>query len=182
MADDITFTLEQPITLRNGQEILLRAARPDDAADLLVIAEQVIHEGISMVNDKLDTLEERTEELTKTREGNLYLVAEHEGKVVGALELYSHRPALLQHQRSLSIELHRDYRGGGLGAAMMNHAAAWARAQEGIDFITLGVLDSNPRAKAFYERLGYRVYGHLPNFVKRRDGVYVGDTQMVLVL
>lgn len=181
MADDITFTLEQPVTLRNGQEILLRAVRPDDAADLLVIAAQVIEEAISMVNDSMDTLEERTEELKKIREGDLYLVAEHEGKVVGSLELHSHRAALLQHQRSLSIELHRDYRGGGLGAAMMTHAAAWARSQ-GLDFITLGVLDSNPRAKSFYERLGYRVYGHLPNFVKRRDGVYVGDTQMVLVL
>jgi RimJ/RimL family protein N-acetyltransferase len=181
MAETVEFTLEQQITLRDGRKILLRAARPDDAVDLLDIQRQVFEEGISNVSDELETLEERKEEIEKLGEGRLWLVAEHNGKVVGSLELHRSPPVFLHHHLFLAIELHRKYRGGGIGSALMKQGAAWAK-HHGYEFIRLGVLDSNPRAKALYERLGYRAYGHLPNFVKRRDGSYVGDTMMVLEL
>lgn len=181
MAEAIEFTLEKEITLRDGRAILLRAARPEDAADLLEIQRQVFEEGISNVSDELETIEERTEEISTMGAERLWLVAEHQGRVVGSLELHRSPPVFLHHHLFLAIELHRDYRGGGLGSALMRQGSAWAKAN-GYDFIRLGVLDSNPRAKALYERLGYREYGYLPNFVKRRDGSYVGDTMMVLEL
>jgi RimJ/RimL family protein N-acetyltransferase len=167
--------------LRDGRPILRRGARPADASDLIEIQRQVFEEGISNVTDEAETVEERTDEISKMGPGRLWLVAEHEGRLVGSLELHRAPPAFLHHHVFLAIELHRDYRGSGLGSAMMRQGAAWAK-HNGYEFIRLGVLDSNPRAKALYERLGYRDYGHLPNFVKRRDGTYVGDTQMVLVL
>lgn len=181
MAESIEFILDKQVTLRDGREVLLRGARSEDAADLLEIQRQVFEEGISNVSDELETLEERTDEIKNMGEGRLWLVAEHDGRVIGSLELHRSPPAFLHHHLFLAIELHRDYRGGGLGSALMTHAAAWAKHQ-GYEFLRLGVLDSNPRAKALYERLGYREYGHLANFVKRRDGTYVGDAMMVLEL
>lgn len=181
MADYVTFSVEQTITLRDGREVLLRPVRPEDAADMVVIQQQVVEEAISLVDDGLDTVEERAEELSKIPDGNLYLVAAHNGRVIGSVELHRSRPALMQHQAMLSIELHRDFRGSGLGSAMIRHAVEWAR-HNGLEMIRLGVLDSNPRAKALYERLGFTRTGHIPAFVKRRDGTYVGDTQMVLML
>jgi len=181
MEEAVEFTLEKQITLLDGREVLLRAARPEDAVDLLEIQRQVFEEGLSNVTDELETVEERTEEITTMGSERLWLVAEYEDQVVGSLELHRSSPIFLHHHLFLAIELHRDYRGGGLGSALMHQAAGWAKHQ-GYDFIRLGVLDTNPRAQGLYERLGYRVYGHLPNFVKRRDGTYVGDTMMVLEL
>lgn len=181
MANTVEFTLEQNITLRDGRVILLRAARPDDAADLLEIQRQVFEDGISNVSDELESIEDRKSEIETLGDGRLWLVAEHEGRVVGSLELHRSPPVFLHHHLFLAIELHREYRGGGIGSALMKQGAAWAK-HNGYEFIRLGVLDTNPRAKALYERLGYREYGHLPNFVKRRDGTYSGDTMMVLEL
>jgi ribosomal protein S18 acetylase RimI-like enzyme len=46
--------------------------------------------------------------------------------------------------------------GRGAGAALMRAAEAWARAS-GYAKLTLNVFDGNARARAMYERLGYRV-------------------------
>lgn len=181
MAEAVEFILDKHITLNDGREVLLRGARPADAADLLEIQRQVFEEGLSNVTDELETEEERKEEISTMGPERLWLVGEHAGRVIGSLELHRSPPAFLHHHLFLAIELHRDYRGGGLGSALMTHGAAWAKHQ-GYEFIRLGVLDSNPRAKALYERLGYRVYSYLPRFVKRRDGSYVGDTMLVLDL
>ncbi len=45
--------------------------------------------------------------------------------------------------------------GRGVGAALMDHAEAWARAR-GFAEVSLDVFAGNTRARAFYERLGYR--------------------------
>ena len=45
--------------------------------------------------------------------------------------------------------------GRGVGAALMRHAETWARAR-GFAEVSLDVFAGNDRARAFYERLGYR--------------------------
>ena len=115
------------------------------------------------------------------RDGDLYLVAEHHRRVVGAVLLRRSPAAFLQHHALLGIELHRDFRGTGLGTALIQHALTWGR-DHGIEMVRLGVLDSNPRARALYERLGFRSTGYIPGFVKRPDGTYDGETQMSLRL
>ena len=64
---------------------------------------------------------------------------------------------------------------------MMRYAIVWGKANR-LEMIRLGVLDTNPKAKRLYERLGFRTIGHFPNFVKKRDGSYAGDTVMILEL
>lgn len=46
--------------------------------------------------------------------------------------------------------------GGGAGKALMNAAEDWARAK-GFRTLTLNVFEGNHRARAFYERHGFRV-------------------------
>jgi putative acetyltransferase len=169
------------IMTRNGRAVFLRPARPDDAADLVWIQLQVAEEGIAAVDDRSDTLAERREMITGLREGDLYLVAECHRRVVGALVLRRMPAAFLQHHALLGIEMHRDFRGTGLGTALIQHAVEWAREND-LEMLRLGVLDSNPRARALYERLGFCETGYIPDFVKRPDGTYVGETQMLLRL
>ena len=50
-------------------------------------------------------------------------------------------------------------RGLGVGTALYQHVCAYAK-QEGAHRITLNVWEGNPKAQAFYERLGFKAYSH----------------------
>lgn len=169
------------LTLPEMRRVVLRDARVEDAADLLEIDRQVIEENVANVDDRLESQEERVARIGSQPAGAAWLVAEADGKVVGSLRLIPPEPRFLLHIRNLYIEIHRDWRGIGLGAAMIRHAARWAEAQ-GVELIALSVLDSNPRARALYSRLGFEITGHTPRLVKRPDGTYADDTQMILHL
>lgn len=172
---------EKTITLPNGKAIRLRPAHPDDAADLIEIARQVVEENISNVGNDVDSLERSVEKLSTLSPLKLWLVAEHEGSVVGALTLNPLGPNYTHHLRQLGIEVHRNWRGSGVGSALIRHGIEWARNQ-GVEALLLGVLDTNPRARALYERLGFQVIGHIPCLVKRPDGSYADDTEMMYVI
>jgi RimJ/RimL family protein N-acetyltransferase len=181
MTSRSTFTLPTDFIMADGRDIVFRAAHPEDAADLITIQQHAIDEGISNVDDVTPPTEERADMIRMLKPHDLYLVAECEGNVVGSVLLRRMPPSFLHHHALLGIELHRDFRGKRLGTALMFQAMEWGRAN-GIEMLRLGVLDSNPRAKALYERLGFQQTGYIPKFAKRRDGSYSGETQMVLRL
>jgi ribosomal protein S18 acetylase RimI-like enzyme len=47
-------------------------------------------------------------------------------------------------------------RGKGVGSALFDALFSHAR-ERGYDYVTLDVIDTNPRAKSLYERLGFEV-------------------------
>jgi ribosomal protein S18 acetylase RimI-like enzyme len=175
------FVLNSPVTLRDGRTVTLRPATPADAEGLREIRRQVILEDVANADNRVPTTEQIAEEITKTNAAGLMLIADFNGHAVGLVKLQRTPFAYMQHHLFLSVELHADFRGGGLGAYMLNHAAAWSRHYD-YEFIRLGVFSSNPRAEALYRRLGYREYGRLPHFIKRPDGSYADSIEMVLEL
>ncbi|TNC26306.1 GNAT family N-acetyltransferase [Mumia zhuanghuii] len=68
-----------------------------------------------------------------------------------------------------------DARGGGLGRRLVTELIDYAR-KAGIEILTLDVRGNNHAAMALYERLGFREYGRIPDFVaigdQRWDNVY----------
>ena len=174
------FELEQPFTLRDGREVLMRPARPEDAEGLLEIRCQVIEEGITNIETTPPPLEKILKNLQDDPD-RFTFVAEYEGMVVASLNLNRMGAAYTRHHLFLGIGIHRDFRSGGLGTALMHYATAWAKA-EGYEFIRLGVFSSNPQAEALYRRLGYREYGRMPRYLKRGDGSYADSIEMVLEL
>jgi RimJ/RimL family protein N-acetyltransferase len=169
------------VLTRNGRGVYLRRARPADAADLVMIQLQVQEDDIAGVDNDPDTVEERAELIKRLHGEDLYLVADYRKRVVGSVLLRRPTPAYLHHQAWLGIELHRDFRGYGVGSALIQQAVSWAKSH-GIELIRLGVLDTNPRAKSLYARLGFQETGYIQDFVKHPDGYYIGETQMVLRL
>lgn len=69
------------------------------------------------------------------------------------LLLLAGRPAASE-LRIDGIAVRGDRRGAGIGARLLQEAAARARS-EGIEVIRLEVVDTNPRARSLYEREGY---------------------------
>ena len=93
----------------------------------------------------------------RTAAGHRLIVAEEEGVVAGVLHVFE-RPALDKGCEAVIQALVVDdtVRSRGVGEALMREAEAWA-AQRGLGATSLYTNVTRDRARAFYERIGYRL-------------------------
>jgi GNAT superfamily N-acetyltransferase len=89
--------------------------------------------------------------------GHRIIVAEEKGAIVGVLHVFE-RPALDKGCEAVVQALVVDdaCRGGGIGEALMHEAESWA-ASRGLAATALYTRVDRDRARAFYERIGYRL-------------------------
>jgi ribosomal protein S18 acetylase RimI-like enzyme len=91
----------------------------------------------------------------------LMLVADCNGFPVGQVFVFFHngeRPEHGARAYMYSLRVMEMFRGHGIGTALI-HAAERASENQGCVVMSLGVAKTNRRARALYERLGYKVYG-----------------------
>lgn len=89
-------------------------------------------------------------------------------------------PACL-HRCLLMMGMERTVRGQSWGSRLMKEAISWAKAEPGLDWISLYVFENNLPAKALYKKFGFEVVGT----TKDRFRVFnqsIDDTEMVLKL
>jgi ribosomal protein S18 acetylase RimI-like enzyme len=88
------------------------------------------------------------------------LVAEDAGEILGFLDAHLLRPFDPMYRPMTyffiaDIAVTTAHRSRGIGEQLMRAAEQWA-SEHGADFVSLEYHVSNPRAAAFYDRLGYR--------------------------
>jgi len=124
--------------------------------------------------------EEVTEERKKSMgrlfkdKGCLALVAEvgagRTRRVVGSLTMERYgNVEKTRHVRVLGMLVIKGYRGMGVGTKLIARALEWARSQEEVEKVVLGVFSSNRRAFRLYEKFGFRVEG-----IKKRQYLIAG--------
>jgi ribosomal-protein-alanine N-acetyltransferase len=106
------------------------------------------------------------------REGFIVLV--QDGKMAGFVAAV---PTGRNVARVLMLAVLRTYRNRSFGRQLMNELFSSCRAR-GLDTIILEVRKSNKVAFAFYERLGFSVYGEIKKFYSNGEDAY----KMMLVL
>ena len=129
--------------------MIIRDARPTD-----VVAIQRL---IGQLADEPDAAEFRRRfERVSSDSDHRIIVAEVAGRVVGVLHVFE-RPALEKPCEAVVQALVVDSaaRSGGIGAALMHEAEAWA-AGRNLSSSSLYTRVDRDRARAFYERIGYR--------------------------
>jgi ribosomal protein S18 acetylase RimI-like enzyme len=101
-------------------------------------------------------LEDRFERVLATA-GHRMIVAEVDHEVVGVLHVFE-RPALEKPCEAVIQALVVDdaRRGGGIGEALMREGEAWATSRK-LGSAALYTRVDRDRARAFYERIGYRL-------------------------
>jgi ribosomal protein S18 acetylase RimI-like enzyme len=87
-----------------------------------------------------------------------YLVAVYGDDLIGWIEVVPYPQPMLCHVGSLSMGVRSEFRGRGIGTAMLVESVARAAAS-GIEIIHLEVFASNIRAIALYRRHGFVVDG-----------------------
>jgi ribosomal protein S18 acetylase RimI-like enzyme len=114
------------------------------------------------------------------RENRPHYVAIHESAVIGWCDISPLRRPLHAHVGVLGMGVLLDFRGQGVGRALIVAAIERAKAV-GLTRIELVVREENTRAIALYERVGFTVEG-LKRRSTRIDGRYHNDFLMGLLL
>jgi RimJ/RimL family protein N-acetyltransferase len=104
-------------------------------------------------------------------------VAVAEGEVVGALNVY---PSAFGYGE-IGMYVAREWRGRGVGTALMEAATAWARAQ-GLHKLTLSVFPHNAAAIALYRKCGFVEEGRRVKQMRRQSGELWDLVDMGLLL
>ncbi len=97
--------------------------------------------------------------LDSYKEGVLFTLAEEEGRVIG----YAGLQTVLDEGYITNIAVSRDFRGRGVGSALVERLKEKAR-EKGLAFISLEVRQSNAAAIALYEKQGFKTVGKRKNF------------------
>jgi ribosomal protein S18 acetylase RimI-like enzyme len=95
-------------------------------------------------------------------------VAEFDGQVAGSCVVGRDGPtptSEIGHTGTLGILVHRDFRGRGVGRALMRSALDGCRGK--FDYVQLSVNVENPRARRLYEEFGFAAFGRRPAAVRR---------------
>ncbi len=164
--------------------VLIRAAKPEDAATLAALAAAVGREpeGWLLNTDGWRSTAEERRYLRALRRhpDAAVFVAELDGVIVGRLSIARDPHQASRHVADLGLMVADGYRRRGIGRALLEQAVAWARAA-GVIKLELHVFPWNEPAIQLYERFGFEREG-LRKGHYHRAGEYVDAILMALRL
>lgn len=177
------------VTLKDGRTALLRAPVPErDAAPMVRYLPEVMGETHFMLRypeeQKLTEEKERgILERSLDNEDEMLILCEMDGQIVGSSHIsFMAGRIKTRHRATVGIALRKACWNQGIGTAMMRELIAAARQREGVEQIELQYIEGNARARALYEKLGFRVAGIFPDAIKLKDGTMLNEYHMILKL
>lgn len=168
------------VVLSDGERVRLRPGTPEDAAPVLDMLNVVAREREFLLTDLFAyTLDDERAFLSGFQPAeSLLLMAEAAGgRLVACADAQRDRggtAAKTRHVAWIGIALARDYRGRGLGRALIGQFIAWGRTA-GIHYLGANVFASNARSLALFRRMGFRECG------RQRDAVCIDGRYVDLV-
>jgi RimJ/RimL family protein N-acetyltransferase len=106
------------------------------------------------------------------------LVALDGGRVIGNLGVHPVGGGVV----GIGMSILQEYRGQGVGTALLAAAVEWARHQDGVHKVELEVWPHNAPALTLYQRHGFEVEGRRRRHYRRRSGELWDALVMGLVL
>lgn len=92
-----------------------------------------------------------------------------DNNIVGSIALTCFGRPQLDHVAGLGLNVAADFRGQGIGRALLQHALQWAKQSSTIERIELEVIDNNASAIHLYEHFGFQREGTKRNAVKKPE-------------
>lgn len=164
--------------------IAIRKARIEDAERLAQAERKIAEEPGYLCSLPMELTPDRfAETIQETEDGKrgIYLVATLDDLVVGHGSLIRLPLSSLRHIAQLTIVVHPDSQGKGIGNRLMEALIAWAENNPEIEKLELNVRAVNERALHLYKKWGFRQEGRLAEHLKTRDG-YIDEIVMGLNL
>ena len=178
LVDDIHFRL------KDGREALLRCPLVEDIPGTLDYLRMTAEETIFVLREPEEcgtyTYEGEKSffEYLNRSEHDLMLVCVIGGKVAGNCQILFSDKLKTRHRASVAIALLKEFWGQGIGTRMFEEMISAARKKQGVTQLELEFIEGNDRARALYEKMGFRITGIKPNAVKLKDGTLLNMYMM----
>ncbi len=172
------------VTLRDGREATLRSPCEADAQAMLEYIDAVRRETPHIYLCPRDALWTRDEQRQRIREAHgpdaMIVLAECDGRIVGMAHMHREKRYKLRHVATFGMTVRHDFRGVGLGRAILNELIVFGRAHPEILKIHIGVYPDNPPAMELYRRLGFIEEGRFVRHLCEIDGTFHDEVKMYL--
>ncbi|MDM5337416.1 GNAT family N-acetyltransferase [Fictibacillus enclensis] len=161
---------------------IIRSAEEHDAKSLSEARVQIDGETENMDREQgegyideagfLSIIKKDTEALN-----HLFLVADVDGRIAGFARCEGSPLRRLSHKVEFGVCVLKEFWGYGIGKMLLQETINWADAQD-IKKISLSVLETNTKAIALYEKLGFETEGVLKYDKRLSDGNYYNTILM----
>ncbi|MEX0286708.1 MAG: N-acetyltransferase family protein [Paracoccaceae bacterium] len=140
--------------------MIIRQARPDDVDAICTIWNDMIRDTLITFTTDLKTNEGVAADIIAR--GTRFLVAEHEGQVLGFATYGPFRPGPgYRYTAEHSIQLAKDARGQGIGRQLLQRLEAVAIDHD-IHTLVAGISSAAPESMAFHAAMGFVETARLP--------------------
>ena len=165
-------------------QLIIRAAEPDDAKQLVNLIEQVESSGFMLFEPgerKIsDEQMKRRIDSIKEEKSSTILIAEDNGVIVGYLFAIGVNPTRTKHSVYIAIGVAESERGKGRGGKLFEALEKWAN-QQSIHRLELTVMTYNTAGIALYKKMGFEIEGTKRDSLLI-DGRYVDEYYMSKLL
>lgn len=169
---------EKKVILKDGTSAVLKTPETKDAKTLLdnVKFTAVETDFFSRSIEDWDgfSVEDEAKWISNVRESNndLVITCFINGEAVGNCDITFKNGVKTIHRATVGIAIQKKYWNIGIGSAMFEELIKAAKAHEGTEIVDLEFVEGNNRAKALYEKFGFKVVSVKPNFFKMKNGTY----------
>jgi Acetyltransferases, including N-acetylases of ribosomal proteins len=179
MIQDIEFTL------KDGRTALLRSPRAEDVQGTLEYLYQSAGETEFILRypeecgNYTPEGEKELFERDNRSDNTAMIMCLVEGKIVGNCMIRWSNGIKTRHRAQVAIALLRDYWNQGIGTRMFREMIRIAEENENILQMELDFIEGNTRARALYEKMGFRIAGVRPNAIRLKDGTLLNEYSMI---
>jgi len=159
-------------------KIVITEAKESDAEEVLAVLNSVIDERAYSAMDRSFSVEDERRYIKSLKGRERMFVAEVDGRVVGFEDVTTHQKLLgsTNHVATIGTFVLKEFRGKGIGSALIKNSFAFAKKHDYIKFSTQ-VRAKNKLALNFYKKFGFKEVGRYKKQVKI-DGKY--DDEILL--
>ena len=112
-------------------------------------------------------------------ESEAFLVCIVDGKVAGTANIVWSKSIKTRHRAFVAIALLKEFWGQGIGTRMFREMIRIAEENGNILQLELDFVEGNTRARALYEKMGFRITGVKPNAIRLKDGTLLNEYSMI---
>lgn len=171
--------------LKDGRTAILRSANEKDAKALIEYMKKSTGETDFLLRTpeecETQTIEQEIDFINNCNSSDTHtlLVCEADGKIAGNCMVWWNKRAKTGHRANVAIGLLSEFWNQGIGTRMFREMIKIAESNPNILQMELDFIEGNSRARALYEKMGFRITGIKFNSIRQNDGTLCNEYSMI---